>query len=808
MSGWLSRGWRWARSHKLLTATGATVAAGAAAYVFKDALSGALKPVSDRLLQFALRQEMQRMKSDAKGAARQARFRQAGDAARLAAFVFLPQIGKQLRRLLDKKAVVKQLRECNGETAVGAVGAAGAAEAAPAEEAARALKKRKIALWGELVEIQVAQYAAAIYASSLLIASFRLHLTVLTRHKIDRQPAKNTAKGTEGASSSSSSSSSSPGGGEGKTGDPLAQFILGLEDLGSRDTRETVHTHAYHTVEASLAAIAGACRQSAEDVLGDAKWLGTTFVTGDELTSLVDKVLGGAHELLFSTALRSKGFFHDFAACTYDLEDPNCAAAAVIRETNSMLHSSAFVDVLASVASGVAKAYGDFLGDTIEAHLPRDGACAVDKAQVEVVIAGLSCVEIQVIDAEAVEGAGEGQGQGQGQGGQGHVGEEKAAGGGGGESGSTTGAAGEKTVETSKSQRERLADLLSANDGELIVRLAGIGPEMLQRKMTKTFIDDCVNVIRESGDGADHEDVDVEELVCVLENILDDMLTRLPLVKALSHGTKVTQTTMLKRPSVASKSASNGGAVEDGEVSGATAADADASPPTPTPAPVGPVHPLDDVLMKEPNLGSFLVACFEDLVDRMDAKKSTGQDEDEDGEGGDMAGMEALMKMMAGGGEGGDTAPDITALLGEAAKMDGGAADAAKGSPALLSSAASSSAQGLPAPNPGDMEAMMKMLSGGAGGMPGMPGMPGGAEGEAEMAQQLNAAMQMLGSDPGMQKEMEAMMSDPNAMAEAQKEIEALMGGLAGGGGGGGGGDAEMMQLMQAMMSGMPPPGK
>ena len=46
-----------------------------------------------------------------------------------------------------------------------------------------------------------------------------------------------------------------------------------------------------------------------------------------------------------------------------------------------------------------------------------------------------------------------------------------------------------------------------------IVKLAGIGPEMLQRKTTKTFIDDCVNVVREGGDGGDHEDVDAAAFV-------------------------------------------------------------------------------------------------------------------------------------------------------------------------------------------------------------------------------------------------------------------------------------------------------
>ena len=124
-------------------------------------------------------------------------------------------------------------------------------------------------------------------------------------------------------------------------------------------------------------------------------------MTANELTSLVDKVLGGAHELLFSARLRSKGYSHDFSAHTSKLDEPECAAAAVICEANSMLCSTAFVDVLASVASGVAKVYADVLGNTIHDHIPRDGACAVDKAQVEAVITGLAKVEISVLDDQA-----------------------------------------------------------------------------------------------------------------------------------------------------------------------------------------------------------------------------------------------------------------------------------------------------------------------------------------------------------------------------------------------------------------------
>ena len=371
--------WKWVRSHKLLTAAGATAVGGAAAYVFKDSLSGALKPLSDRLLKFALAQEMGRMKEDARGAGRQAVFRETGNAARHAAFMFLPQIEKRLRQVLNKKAVVKSLRECGKE----------AAEGGPGSEGATSLKKRKIALWGELVAIQVAQYAAAIYASSVLIASFRLHLSVLSRHKLDRQ--------SNHERSTNSADSDEIGGGERKA----EPFSHSLDDLGSQDTREALHAHAYQAVDTSLGPIASACRQAAEDVLGDAKWLGTTFVTANELTSLVDKVLGGAHELLFSARLRSKGYSHDFSAHTSKLDEPECAAAAVICEANSMLCSTAFVDVLASVASGVAKVYADVLGNTIHDHIPRDGACAVDKAQVEAVITGLAKVEISVLDDQA-----------------------------------------------------------------------------------------------------------------------------------------------------------------------------------------------------------------------------------------------------------------------------------------------------------------------------------------------------------------------------------------------------------------------
>ena len=244
-NGWAALAWvEGVRSHKLLTAAGATAVGGAAAYVFKDSLSGALKPLSDRLLKFALAQEMGRMKEDARGAGRQAVFRETGNAARHAAFMFLPQIEKRLRQVLNKKAVVKSLRECGKE----------AAEGGPGSEGATSLKKRKIALWGELVAIQVAQYAAAIYASSVLIASFRLHLSVLSRHKLDRQ--------SNHERSTNSADSDEIGGGERKA----EPFSHSLDDLGSQDTREALHAHAYQAVDTSLGPIAS-MPTGREDVL-------------------------------------------------------------------------------------------------------------------------------------------------------------------------------------------------------------------------------------------------------------------------------------------------------------------------------------------------------------------------------------------------------------------------------------------------------------------------------------------------------------------------------------------------------------
>ena len=106
---------KWMRSHKFLTAVGATATAGAAAYVFKDAISTALKPVSDRLVQYTLEQVMISVKNESKAEARQERFKETGEVARQAAFVFLPQIGRELRTRLDKKGILKKLRDCNKE---------------------------------------------------------------------------------------------------------------------------------------------------------------------------------------------------------------------------------------------------------------------------------------------------------------------------------------------------------------------------------------------------------------------------------------------------------------------------------------------------------------------------------------------------------------------------------------------------------------------------------------------------------------------------------------------------------------------
>ena len=165
---------------------------------------------------------------------------------------------------------------------------------------------------------------------------------------------------------------------------------------------------------------------------------------------------------------------------------------------------------------------------------------------------------------------------------------------------------------------------------------------MLKRKTTNTFFDDCVNVILESD--RDHEDVTVEELTCVLENILDDVLTRLLCEGAEPRG----QSRPIQVAKATERSESKGGwwkgkwGWDSFGTNGA--------------------HPLDDVLMKEPNLGSFLVACFEDLVDRVDAKPTS--EEGDEADNGDMASMEALMKLMdgAGGDDGEDVVKGIAAL--------------------------------------------------------------------------------------------------------------------------------------------------
>ena len=561
------------RSHKFLTAVGATATAGAAAYVFKDAISTALKPLSDRLVQYTLEQVMISVKNESKAEARQERFKETGEVARQAAFVFLPQIGRELRTRLDKKGILKKLRDCNKEAAAAASGKTSDSDAAIS-------KKRKADLWSELLAVQVAQYAAAIYTSALLIASFRLHLTILARRTLDRPPRrpKEGVKATdedEGRLSKINSTDNS--------------HPSGLEDLGSQETREIVHTHAYRVVESSMTAIVSACRHSASNVLDDAQWSGTTLVTGEEITSMIDKVLGGAHELLFSAALHSEGFSHDFASCTFDLKDKDCAVGLVIRECNSMLKSTAFIDVIASVAVGVSDAYGKALQDDLAEQLPRDGDCKVDKAQVGKVISSLAQVEIEILDEapptkeQLSVGAADSEDALES---ERYVTKDL-------ESSKSKSEAG-NSKEESKSQRERLADLLSANGGELIAQLAGIGPKLQNTNTTKIFLDDCVHAIREGGSGNRQQSVDAEELVCVLEHILEDVLTRLPLVRALSHGTKVTQTKMLKRPTKVTQQ-------DESESKNDMA------------------HPLDKVLTKEPNLGSFLVTCYEDIVDTHDS---------------------------------------------------------------------------------------------------------------------------------------------------------------------------------------------
>ena len=62
------------------------------------------------------------------------------------------------------------------------------------------------------------------------------------------------------------------------------------------------------------------------------------------------------------------------------------------------------------------------------------------------------------------------------------------------------------------------------------------------------------------------------------------------------------------------------------------------------------------------------MACFEDLVDRVDAKPPS--EEGDEADNGDMASMEALMKLMdgAGGDDGEDVVKGIAALLNKEQK--------------------------------------------------------------------------------------------------------------------------------------------
>ena len=66
----------------------------------------------------------------------------------------------------------------------------------------------------------------------------------------------------------------------------------------------------------------------------------------------------------------------------------------------------------------------------------------------------------------------------------------------------------------------------------------------------------------------------------------------------------------------------------------------------------GVPHPLEDVMLKNPVLGHFLIAIFEDSVDIVDGQRSTSW-ADQKGNDADADGLQHLMKMMGAMGDSG-----------------------------------------------------------------------------------------------------------------------------------------------------------
>ena len=694
--------WSYVKRNKWKSTLGVAASTGALVYTFREPIMEYVKPVTERLVAYAMEQQMTQMKIQGRQEARKNHFKHIGAATYASINEFLPIILKRVKTTLSVKQVVEALKSTKTQ-----------------DQSTPELKKQVVRVQAELyrdiIASRLAEYAACMYASGLLITTFRLYLIVLARHKLDRQPPlpkeneKSKKKGT----------------------DPLdlieSAKRFGLNDLRSSATREALHAHAWNVVLKSLESIIMATKQASSDCLADIGWKHLTYVNAEEMTKLMDNVLGHTHELLFSPRLGHEGYALTLA--TSELEHPDEACTVVIKEANCMLNSPVFLDVVASATGSVAEVYSEKLQENIALSIPRDGPCQVNREMLSAFLNEVAGVAELVPSADDLEANIVAEAVNDLENDTKETKEQNEI----------------DTTSVPSCKRDQLCARLMHNKGEMIQKLAGFGPKMAARKESQAFIQQCIQVIR---DGPEDVLVDIEEVTEVLEAVLDDVSNRTMLLTAVGKtGLGKTQTSMCK---INAKLA-------------------------------GAEHPLDKV-MGEESLDHFLGGVFEDVVDVVHDRQSNGATDDENGEEAMMMQqLQGLMSGMGGDGVAGEDAggmnmeamnAQMVQLMGGAGGGggDGGGGGAGQGGPSMEELSNIFAQMGQPPPTKEDMAEMDKLMQnmmggGGSGGLggAGMPMLPGIGN-----PSDMNKMMQELEQDPKAMEEMMKAMQSPEIQQMAQ----------------------------------------
>jgi hypothetical protein len=689
--------WKWIKSNKIRSLLGASAATSAIIYTFREPILDFVKPMTEKLLEYAMEQQLAAMKLQSRAEARTNQLKVVGSSTYKSTGDFFPLILKRIKDALSVKKVIEEYKMTKTSDI-------------STPELKRQVAKIKADMFNEIITSRLAEYAACIYTTGLLLSTFRLYLIVLARHTLDRQPP--LPKGTD-SSISGGSSQSVDTNGETKGTDPLdlieAAKRFGLNDLRSDATREAIHLRAWNVIVKSLGSITKACKQAAEDCLSDTGWTISKCVNSSDVSNLMDKILGHTHELLFNPTLEHVGCSLNIQSHLTALEHPEEACASVIIEANCMLSSPVFLDVVASTTSSVAIQYAKILTENLEASIPRDGPCKVDQEKLAAFLNQISGVDELVptfVDVTENPNKGETKNNAQKENGENEENRENEE---------------NESGDVPKCDRKQLCELLLKDNGAMIYKLAGFGPKMSATKQCKQFIDQCIRVIRE---GPDDIPVDSEEVTEVLNAVIEDVSSRVKLYPTAVGKTVLgkTQSTMMKVSSSTTKS------------------------------------PLDDVLNDE-NLGHFLGGVFEDVVDVVvDRQKNGVNDDDGNNEeemmmkqlqgimkdsfgdlgGNDSAGLnlEAMMKAVGDGNSGGTGGSDGTAP--------------SMGAPDMNELNNLFAQMGESPPTADELTEMFQQMM--SGGMPnGMP--PGGMPNPNE----LQDFMKQLQQDPGPMKQIMEM---------------------------------------------------